>query len=84
MDILLITDNDFIVSHLMFNQQGNQVIAYARDYRCEPMQKKYMLFDLKQKDTNEQVIAQDKDAKNGLLDYFKHYRVCKNIKRIEK
>jgi hypothetical protein len=74
--------DDFLVSHLMFNQQGTQVIAYARDYRSEPMQKKYMLFDLKQKDPNEQMVAQDKDAKNGLLDYFKHYRVCKNIKSI--
>jgi len=77
--------DDFIVSHLMFNKQGTCVIAHARDYRCDPMQKNYVLFNLKKNiDTKndidkELVIEEKKNEKNKLLDYFRHYGVCKML-----
>jgi len=78
------------ISNLMFNKQETHIIAYAKDYRCEPMQKIYLMFDLKDNDVAEksdagkELIKENKDEKNWLLDYFKYYRVCKNIQQIEK
>jgi len=81
--------DDFYVSCLMFNKQGTCVIAYAHDFSCKPMQKNYRLFDLKnvdkkENDADEKAVVENKDAKNRLLDYFRHYRICKEIKEIEK
>jgi hypothetical protein len=73
----------FIVSRLMFNKQGSQVIGYGKDNRSEPIQQNYMLFNLK-KCADEKAIVENKSEKNYLLDYFKHYRVCKELKGIEK
>jgi len=67
--------DDFIVSHLMFNKQGTQVIAYARDYRHEPMRKNYLIFEFK-KDYG-QFIVDSKHEKNLLLAYFNRCGVCK-------
>lgn len=69
----------FYVSHLMFNKQNSFVIAYARDFRCGEMQKNYLLFDLKVYADTE-IAKENKDANNRLLDYLRHYRVCKEIK----
>jgi hypothetical protein len=101
-DVLVISDivgererscnipDDVHVSHLMFNKQETHIIAYARDYRREPMEKTYFMFDLKDNQVNEksnvekEFIIQNKGEKNRLLDYFKYYQICKQIQQIEK
>ncbi len=79
--------DDFTVARLMFNKQGTYIAAYGQDYRCDPIQENYLLFDLKNLN-KEGIIEEKKEVekkdKNLLLDYFRHYRVCKEIKGAEK
>jgi hypothetical protein len=76
--------DDFIVSRLMFNKQGTCVIAYTCDDCCASMQKKYLLFDLKNDVDKTIIVEEKKNEQNWLLDYFRHNRVCQNIKQVKK